>query len=160
MLRTHRHLLLWKNSFVRSFDCSLNHRAYSGSLVERFRAPGLPLMVLACKSDLTKAVDPQVATGVLHQYDVGLVEVTAGLEEGKAKMRRSFDWLLRSIFREPGTSIQCNCTSHGSYMRFQNTKAVANTEILRRPTIFIILYRGRCRDLQAQHLPLCRRWRP
>lgn len=66
---------------------------------EGYHALKLPTVVLACKSDLAREVDPQKAIEVLQVYDVGLVEV-ANIHEGKEKMRRSFDWLLRSIFRE------------------------------------------------------------
>lgn len=59
----------------------------------------LPTVVLACKSDLVRQVDPERALEVLQRYDVGLVEVAHTQELGKEKMKRSFDWLLRSVFR-------------------------------------------------------------
>lgn len=59
----------------------------------------LPTVVLACKSDLERRVEPEMALEVLQQYDVGLVEVANTPEYGKEKMKRSFDWLLRAIFR-------------------------------------------------------------
>jgi hypothetical protein len=65
---------------------------------EGYHALKLPMMGLACKSDLDRKVDPQKASQVLQKYDVGLVEVSND-REGKEKMRRSFDWLIRSIFR-------------------------------------------------------------
>ena len=69
-----------------------------------YRALKLPTVVLACKSDLERQLEPQKALEVLQVYDVGLVEV-ANTPEGKEKMRRSFDWLLKAIFRErSGTS--------------------------------------------------------
>jgi hypothetical protein len=64
-----------------------------------YRALKLPTVVLACKSDLDRQVEPQKALQVLQKYDVGLVEV-ANNTEGKEKMRRSFDWLLKAIYRE------------------------------------------------------------
>jgi hypothetical protein len=69
---------------------------------EGYRALKLPTVVLACKSDLETQVEPQRALHVLQKYDVGLVEV-ANTAEGKEKMRRSFDWLLKAIYRERRT---------------------------------------------------------
>ena len=67
--------------------------------LDGYRARKLPTVVLACKSDLDTQVEPQQALEVLQKYDVGLVEV-ANTAEGKEKMRRSFDWLLKAIYRE------------------------------------------------------------
>jgi hypothetical protein len=67
-----------------------------------YYAPNISILVLACKSDLDGAIDPQKAIEVLLRYDVGLVEVS-NTHEGKEKMRRSFDWLLKAIFRERGS---------------------------------------------------------
>jgi hypothetical protein len=64
-----------------------------------YRALKLPTVVLACKSDLERQVEPQKALEILQLYDVGLVEVS-NTQEGKEKMRRSFDWLLKAIFRD------------------------------------------------------------
>jgi hypothetical protein len=60
----------------------------------------LPLIVLACKTDLPPAVDPDKTLELLSKYDVGLVEVAKANEQGKAKMRRTFDWMLRAIARD------------------------------------------------------------
>lgn len=64
----------------------------------------LPLVVVACKSDLPKAVDPQTAVRIFSQYDAGLIEVTNNSESGREKMRRSFDWLLKAILRDRSKS--------------------------------------------------------
>jgi hypothetical protein len=66
---------------------------------EAYHALKLSTVVLACKSDLDREVEPLTAIAVLGKYDVGLVEVSI-THEGKEKMRRSFDWLLRAIFRQ------------------------------------------------------------
>ena len=66
---------------------------------EGYRALKLPTVVLACKSDLETEVEPQRALDILQKYDVGLVEVS-NTADGKEKMRRSFDWLLKAIYRE------------------------------------------------------------
>jgi hypothetical protein len=58
----------------------------------------LPTVVIACKSDLKKKIGPQKALLTIKKYDVGLVEVFTE-KEGKDKMWRSFDWVLRAVFR-------------------------------------------------------------
>ena len=57
-------------------------------------------MVLACKSDLERRVDPNHALVLLKRYDSGLVEATKESEIGKDRMRRSFVWLVKAILRE------------------------------------------------------------
>lgn len=57
-------------------------------------------MVLACKSDLERSVDPKQAHDLLQRYDSGLVEVTKESEAGKDRMRKSFQWLVKAILRE------------------------------------------------------------
>lgn len=57
-------------------------------------------MVLACKSDLERRVDPKLALVLLKQYDSGLVEATKESETGKDRMRKSFEWLVKAILRE------------------------------------------------------------
>lgn len=60
----------------------------------------LPLIVLACKSDLQRQVEPERALDVLQPYDVGLVEVAKMNDQGKDKMRRTFAWILKAVARE------------------------------------------------------------
>ena len=69
----------------------------------------LPLIVLACKSDLQRQIEPEKALNVLQPYDVGLVEVAKTHEQGKDKMRRAFGWILKVIARE--SWFYCNFTS-------------------------------------------------
>jgi hypothetical protein len=66
---------------------------------EECRSKQLPTIVLACKSDQQRLIEPDRALELLQQYDVGLVEVTAAQDAGKAKMRQSFDWLVKAILR-------------------------------------------------------------
>ncbi|KAJ3928633.1 MAG: ras guanine nucleotide exchange factor domain-containing protein [Lentinula lateritia] len=68
-------------------------------LLKAYRSLQFPVIVIACKSDLERKVDPLSASEILLQYDVGLVEVNHN-ENGKEKMKRSFDYLLRAILRE------------------------------------------------------------
>ncbi|KAJ7900370.1 ras guanine nucleotide exchange factor domain-containing protein [Mycena olivaceomarginata] len=69
-------------------------------LLQRFRAMMIPTVVLACKSDLERRVDPQgAAADFLQLYDNGLVEVSNASEPGKKKMRQAFEWLIKAVFR-------------------------------------------------------------
>ncbi|KAG7450495.1 ras GEF [Guyanagaster necrorhizus] len=74
------------------------------ALLRGYRALQLPTVVLACKSDLSRRIDPQAALDILQQYDVGLVEVHNADDSGKEKMRRSFDWLLKAVLRDRRSS--------------------------------------------------------
>ncbi|KAF9652036.1 ras GEF [Thelephora ganbajun] len=60
----------------------------------------LPTVVMACKSDVTKEVDPHTAATMLRDHKVGLVEVSMYDDSGKDKMRRCFDWMIRAIYRD------------------------------------------------------------
>ncbi|KAJ7706156.1 ras guanine nucleotide exchange factor domain-containing protein [Mycena rosella] len=69
-------------------------------LLQRYRAMMIPTVVLACKSDLERRVDPQgAANDFLQLYDNGLVEVSNAQESGKKKMRQAFEWLIKAVFR-------------------------------------------------------------
>ncbi|KAJ7492597.1 ras guanine nucleotide exchange factor domain-containing protein [Mycena latifolia] len=69
-------------------------------LLQRYRAMMIPTVVLACKSDLERRVDPQgAAADFLQLYDNGLVEVSNAQESGKKKMRQAFEWLIKAVFR-------------------------------------------------------------
>ncbi|KAI0963551.1 hypothetical protein AcW1_000596 [Taiwanofungus camphoratus] len=57
----------------------------------------LPTIALACKSDLPKRVDPLHAATILQEFDVGLVEVTTASDNGKDKIRKAFEWMLKVI---------------------------------------------------------------
>ncbi|TEB35021.1 ras GEF [Coprinellus micaceus] len=65
------------------------------TLLRGYRAVKLPVIVLACKADLERRIEPDRALETLQEYDVGLVEVTTA-QDGKGKMRQSFDWLIKS----------------------------------------------------------------
>ena len=65
----------------------------------------LPLVVLACNSDLQRQVEPQKALEVLQQYDVGLVEVAKTQEQGREKIKRAFEWLIKAVFRDRSSFI-------------------------------------------------------
>jgi GTPase SAR1 family protein len=79
-------------------------------LLKAYRALQFPVIVIACKSDLERKVDPLSASETLLQYDVGLVEVNHS-ESGRGKMKRSFDYLLRAILRERRHGAMNFCSS-------------------------------------------------
>ena len=60
----------------------------------------IPLIVMACKSDLEKRVDPTYAMRALEEFDAGLVEVSTVTPAGKERIRDAFEWLLRAIYHE------------------------------------------------------------
>ncbi|TFK41136.1 ras guanine nucleotide exchange factor domain-containing protein [Crucibulum laeve] len=70
------------------------------SLLKTYGTLKLPIVVLACKVDQERQIEPEKALQVLKGYDVGLVEVTNAHDGGKNKMRQSFDFILKAILRE------------------------------------------------------------
>jgi hypothetical protein len=60
----------------------------------------LPVIVVACKTDLRPQLASEQASAAIEQYDTGLVEVSAMTESGKDQIRLAFDWLVRSILRK------------------------------------------------------------
>ncbi|KAL0571812.1 hypothetical protein V5O48_010142 [Marasmius crinis-equi] len=91
-------------------------------LLRGYRNLQLPVIVLACKSDLERQVDPQTAAEVLQQYDAGLVEVNSS-EQGKEKMKRSFDWILKAVIRDRRTTRN----------RWEDNRNPASPELLSSP---------------------------
>ena len=65
----------------------------------------IPLIVMACKSDLERRVDPTYATRALEEFDAGLVEVSVVTTAGKERIRDAFEWLLRAIYHELRESL-------------------------------------------------------
>lgn len=64
----------------------------------------LSTVAVALKTDLNAVVDPQESSNLLHSYDVGLAQVDHLGEAGRARMRKVFNWLTRSIFTGPRES--------------------------------------------------------
>ena len=62
-------------------------------------------MVVACKSDPeeTLAVQPLEGNEIGAPFNIGLVELSAYMPQGKHKMRMSFGWLLKAISKERRT---------------------------------------------------------
>jgi hypothetical protein len=62
----------------------------------------IPSVVFACKSDMVgeHSVDPQHVATILNRHQVGLVEVSTTGENGKDKMRRCFEWMIKAIYRD------------------------------------------------------------
>ena len=59
-------------------------------------------MVVACKSDPeeTLAVQPLEGNEIGAPFNIGLVELSAYMPQGKHKMRMSFGWLLKAVSKE------------------------------------------------------------
>lgn len=72
----------------------------------------LPIIVLACKADLQPQVEPEYTSKLLQPYRAGLVEVTVNSDVGKDKLKRSFDWLLKAVFRHRSLSFLRYALSH------------------------------------------------
>jgi hypothetical protein len=64
-----------------------------------YHSLGFALVVLACKSDLHKAVEPSRADTCCKAYNIGLVEINVVNEHGKAKLRGAFGWEIKAISR-------------------------------------------------------------
>ncbi|BEI81843.1 hypothetical protein CcaverHIS002_0210030 [Cutaneotrichosporon cavernicola] len=61
--------------------------------------PGMPAVLLACKSDPDKTLEVEAHVGdqIGHPYNVGLIEVTTATSQGKGKMRTGLRWLLYKL---------------------------------------------------------------
>ncbi|KAG5648007.1 hypothetical protein DXG03_007041 [Asterophora parasitica] len=92
-----------KASFVR-FNVFYALKPVADNSSGGYQAMHLPLMVLACKSDMPHQVEPERVLEVLGQYDAGLVEVAKTSDQGILKMRRTFEWILRAVAREKRTT--------------------------------------------------------
>ncbi|KAJ8084022.1 hypothetical protein PM082_002789 [Marasmius tenuissimus] len=95
-------------------------------LLRGYRNLQLPVIVLACKSDLERQVDPETAAEVLQQYDAGLVEVNTS-ESGREKMKRSFDWILKAVVRDRRSFRN----------RWEDHRNPASPELLSSPHTFV-----------------------
>lgn len=60
----------------------------------------IPTIVMACKSDLPKKVHPGVATKILERYHSGLIELQCTDDIGKEKVRRTFEFLIKTIIKQ------------------------------------------------------------
>lgn len=59
----------------------------------------LSVVVVACKSDLPKAIPPSSGAAAGVPFNVGLVEVSVTTDQGKKKIRDCFNWELKAIAR-------------------------------------------------------------
>lgn len=83
------------------YDCS-DEQSFQPieSLLREYRELKLPMVVVACKSDMERRVSARKGHALASSFDTGIVEVSAADEAGKEKMQRCFDWLLRAIFKD------------------------------------------------------------
>ncbi|KAF8626529.1 hypothetical protein AX15_004834 [Amanita polypyramis BW_CC] len=68
------------------------------SMLSDYSSMRIPMLVLACKSDLSHKVDSTKAHNLCKQYDVGLVEVNH--EVGKDRIGLAFDFSLQAVWRD------------------------------------------------------------
>ncbi|KAK8864337.1 hypothetical protein IAR55_001584 [Kwoniella newhampshirensis] len=70
-----------------------------GEALERLATRGIPMILLACKSDpdAQLAVEAPQGNAVGEPFNVGLIEVTTKTSEGKSKMRNGLRWLLYKL---------------------------------------------------------------
>lgn len=68
-------------------------------LLAGYHALGHALVILACKSDLHRAVSPSRANAIGREYDIGLIEVSITTDAGKGKIRNCFVWEIKAIGR-------------------------------------------------------------
>nr|XP_019010932.1 uncharacterized protein I206_04237 [Kwoniella pini CBS 10737]OCF49713.1 hypothetical protein I206_04237 [Kwoniella pini CBS 10737] len=69
------------------------------SALERLCSLGLPIVILACKSDPDAQLEIDAHTGnsIGEPFNVGLIEVTTQNSEGKSKMRNALRWLIYKL---------------------------------------------------------------
>jgi hypothetical protein len=67
---------------------------------------GVPIVIVACKSDLHKVISPSRADSCGKQYNVGLVEVSVATDQGKKRIRDCFHWEIKAIGRHRRMFIQ------------------------------------------------------
>ena len=73
--------------------------------LEGFDAMRLPAIVLACKSDLEKRASPQDALQLVQRL-AGIIEVSSQTPVGKHKIHKSFDVLMKAIFKGRGILLE------------------------------------------------------
>lgn len=73
----------------------------------------LPIMVIACKTDLEARILPDEAQARIVEYNVGIVEVTVANKIGREKMRTSISFLFSSMKRaRQGLCLSTGMLSH------------------------------------------------
>ncbi|WWC94144.1 hypothetical protein V866_000983 [Kwoniella sp. B9012] len=67
--------------------------------LERLSSSGIPIVILACKSDpdTQLEVDAHHGNSIGEPFNVGLIEVTTQTSEGKSKMRNALRWLVYKL---------------------------------------------------------------
>ncbi|KAH7883606.1 ras guanine nucleotide exchange factor domain-containing protein [Phlebopus sp. FC_14] len=85
-------------NFLRAHN-TLCRISSSRAPLELIRSMKYSVIAVALKSDLEVAIDPQISSTLFEKHDVGLVEVSHVGEAGKAKMRKVFKYLLKTMVR-------------------------------------------------------------
>ncbi|KAI0651839.1 ras GEF [Trametes meyenii] len=93
------------NGIVICYDTTDEHSpGHVSDLLGAFGELHAPCIALACKTDLPQHVDPKNVHAILKEYQVGLIEVNITSEHYKERIRMAFEWLLKSITRDPDES--------------------------------------------------------
>jgi hypothetical protein len=76
---------------------------HSDWFVVDYSSMRIPILVMACKSDLAHRVDPAKAHGLCKLYDVGLIEVNHEAE--KDRIGLAFEFILQAVWRDRRTCL-------------------------------------------------------
>lgn len=71
----------------------------------------IPAMLIACKSDpgVELAISPFQGNDIGQPHQIGLVELSMQVQEGRHKMRMAFSWLLKTISKKRRESHHVVC---------------------------------------------------
>ncbi|WWC61836.1 uncharacterized protein I303_104421 [Kwoniella dejecticola CBS 10117] len=89
--------------------------------LDRLSPLGLPIVILACKTDpeVQLEVDAHTGNSIGEPFNVGLIEVTTQTSEGKSKMRNALRWLIYKLEQR-----------QRRHQRRLNTNPNANTSLI------------------------------
>lgn len=79
----------------------------------------IPAMLIACKSDpdIELAISPFQGNDIGQPHQIGLVELSMQVQEGRHKMRMAFSWLLKTISKKRRESHHVLCDDGCRLMR-------------------------------------------
>ena len=81
--------------------------------VDAYRSQSIPTIVMQCKSELRHEIESDTASSTSERYDTGLIEVSHSTQQGKEKMKQSFQWMFKAILRQRGMLfLQAFCSSN------------------------------------------------
>ncbi|KAG6335273.1 hypothetical protein ID866_3802 [Astraeus odoratus] len=85
------------------------------------------VIALALKTDKEAAVDPKVSVKLFDQYDIGMVPVDNSGETGRMRMRKAFNFLLKSLLRTPNLDFRnpASPEAAGSPIPWENRRSAS-----------------------------------